>query len=155
MEQHTVAFNLASAQVAAHAGQLEIWVDRYLRTSIRPNVPLADGLQLERRWWAGPRLISLDQLTRVCGPEEELAFRVPADDWERYVTMLAAGLTTLEALPPLIVLYQAGTRTISDGNNRHEAMRRRGWTSCWVLLWYTSENDYWSDRLLVRNYVGT
>lgn len=65
MEQYTAAFNLASVQAAAHAGQIEIWVDRYLRTSIRPNVPLADGLQLERRWWVGPRLMSLDQLTRV------------------------------------------------------------------------------------------
>ena len=90
----------------------------------------------------------------MCGPEEEMAFRVPAHDWARYVTMLAAGLTTLEALPPLMVLHQAGTRTIRDGNNHHAAMRRRGWTCCWVLLWYTSENDYWSDRLLFRNEVG-
>lgn len=141
-------FNLASAQAAARDGQLAAWVDRYLRTSVRPNVPFADGLQLERRWWAGPRLLPLDQLTRCSGPEPEMAFRVPADDWERYVTLLAAGLTTPEALPPLIVLYQDGRRIISDGNNRHEAMRRRGWRSCWVLMWYTSQEDYHRDAEL-------
>ena len=148
MAQHATTFNLASAQAAARDDQLAAWVDNYLRTSVRPNVPFADGLQRERRWWADPRLLPLDHLTRTCGPEPEMPFRVPADDWERYVTMLAAGLTTLEALPPLIVLYQEGTRRISDGNNRHEAMRRRGWTACWALLWYTSENDYLRDAEL-------
>jgi hypothetical protein len=148
MEQHATAFNLASAQTAARDGQLAAWVDNYLRTSVRPNVPFADGLQLEQRWWAGPRLLLLDQLTRSCGPEPEMASRAPADDWERYVTMLAAGLTTPEALPPLIVLYQDGTRIINDGNNRYEAMRRRGWISCWVVMSYLSEQDYLRDAEL-------
>ena len=84
MGQHTVIFNRASAQAAARDGQLATLVDRYLRTGIRPNVPFAEGLQRERRWWTGPRLIALDRLTRSCGPEPEMAFRVPADDRERY-----------------------------------------------------------------------
>jgi hypothetical protein len=74
--------------------------------------------------------------------EPDVEFRVPADDWEQHVTALAQGLTTPEALPPLIVLYDYGKYRISDGNMRREAVRRRGCGSCWVIVWYTSEDDY-------------
>ncbi len=74
MEQRVTTFNLASAQAAARENQLATWVDQYLRTSVRPNVPFADGLQLERRWWAGPRLLPLDQLTRTCGSEPSMPY---------------------------------------------------------------------------------
>jgi hypothetical protein len=135
-------FDLASAQAAADAGQLAAWVDRYLRTGPRANLPFAEGLKLARRWWSGPHQVGLDQLVRCCGPEPGMPFRVPAEDWERHVSALAQGLSTPEALPPLIIQYADGSYLISDGNTRHEAMRRRGWRSCWVIVWYTSETDY-------------
>lgn len=136
-------FNLATAQAAARDGQLAAWVDSYLRTpGPRANVRFADGLLLAQRWWSGPQRMALDTLRRCCGPEPEMEFRVPADDWNKHVTALAQGFTTPEALPPLIVLYDNGIYTISDGNTRHEAMRRLGWESCWVIVWYTTEDEY-------------
>jgi hypothetical protein len=141
--EDVVIFNLATAQAAAREERLAAWVDSYLRQSgPRANVPFADGLLLAQRWWSGPQYLPLDHLTRSCGPEPEMEFRVPRDAWEQYVTTLAQSFTTPEALPPLIVLYDNGTYRISDGNNRHEAMRRVGWTSCWIIVWYTSEDDY-------------
>lgn len=136
-------YNLATAQAAAQEGRLAAWVDSYLRQpGPRANVPFADGLLLDQRWWSGPHDLPLDQLTRCCGPEPEMEFCVPRSEWERHVTTLVQSFTTPEALPPLIVLYGNGMYRISDGNNRHEAMRRVGWPSCWVIVWYTSAADY-------------
>jgi hypothetical protein len=124
-------FSTCSAQQAAAAGQLEPWIDGYLQGGAWANRGLLEGLQNQSRWWLGPLEVALDRLSRCCGPEPNMEYRVPADAWETHVTALAAGLTEPAALPPLIVMYDNGELSIRDGNHRHEAMRRRGWrTGC-------------------------
>jgi hypothetical protein len=49
-------------------------------------------------------------------------------------------------VPPLIAEYRAGTLSLRDGNHRHEAMRRKGWPACWVIVWYNSQADLLSDQ---------
>jgi hypothetical protein len=61
--------------------------------------------------------------------------------WERRVTELADGLRNPLQVPPLIVEYRAGVLSVRDGNHRHEAMRRRSWSACWIVIWYNAERD--------------
>lgn len=61
--------------------------------------------------------------------------------WAQRVATLAASLTTVEAVPPLIVEYRGGLLSVRDGNHRLAAMERRGWARAWVLIWYNHEVD--------------
>lgn len=40
-----------------------------------------------------------------------------------------------------------------DGNHRHEAMRRKGWPTCWVIVWYNSAEEYDQDQV-IRGHLG-
>ena len=55
---------------------------------------------------------------------------------------MAQFLTDPLSVPPLIVEYRQGSLSVRDGNTRHEAMRLKGWRTCWVLIWYNTEQDY-------------
>lgn len=135
-------YDLASAQMAARAAQLEVWIQRYLTTEPWANHGLAEGLTRQQRWWRGPLEIPLHQVVRCCGPEAEMEFQVDPAGWEAKVGGMAASLGDLGMLPPLIVEYRGGLLSVRDGNHRHEAMRRRGWQSCWILVWYNNQHDY-------------
>jgi len=63
------------------------------------------------------------------------------NNWSNRVTTIADSLTAIEHLPPLIVQYRDGSYSIRDGNHRYEAIVRKGWTSCWVIIWYDSLAD--------------
>jgi hypothetical protein len=135
-------FNLSTAQSFAQAGRIDEWIYAYLGAGEWANTGLSDGLKLQRRWWNGPLETPLDALTRMCGPEPEIPYGVDVAGWEERTAHYAKGLTDVSALPPLLVEYRDGVLRISDGNHRHEAMRIRGWQTCWMLIWYNSAEDY-------------
>jgi hypothetical protein len=134
----TALYNLAAARAAADAGQLAEWIDGYLRTGEWINLGLADGLHLAPRWWSGPLKISLDRLARACGPEPEMPYRMPIDSWNQRVTRIVDSLDAAEDLPPLIAQFTDDTLYLRDGNHRHEALRRAGFTNGWVVVWSDS-----------------
>ena len=136
------AFNLESAQKAAREGRVHEWVQDYLRSGTWVNLGLADGLLLAPRWWLGPFLAPLDSFTRKCGPESDMEYIVPSKDWNAHLDTMAASITHLESLPPLIAERRGEKWFIADGNHRHEALRRAGFTSCWALAWLNSETEY-------------
>jgi hypothetical protein len=86
-------FSTCSAQQAAAAGQLEPWIYGYLQGGAWANRGLLEGLQKQQRWWLGSMEVELDRLSRCCGPEPGMEYRVPADAWDKRVAALAAGLT--------------------------------------------------------------
>ena len=133
--------SLAARDAAAH-GQLEAWLYHYLQAGEWANPGLLSGLQLQPRWWLGPLEVELDRLIRCCGPEPWMEYRVPEDGWERHIARMAERLAAPTEMPPLIVVYNQGRLSIRDGNHRHEAMRRSGWKSCWVVIWHNSLEDY-------------
>lgn len=135
-------FSTTAALSAAKAGQLEPWLYAYLQGGAWANPGLLEGLQKQPRWWLGPLEVTLDRLSRCCGPEPSMEYWVPAEAWDKKVTRLAAGLTDPTALPPLIVEYDNATLSIRDGNHRHEAMRRRGWRTGWVVIWHNSWEEW-------------
>lgn len=132
----SMLFNLTTARQYAAEGRLETWIHAYLLSGDWANPGLSDGLKLQRRWWIGPVELPLAVLTRCCGPEPEMEFRMSPAAWDRRVNGLADSLVALADVPPLIVQYRAGVYSIRDGNHRHEALRRKGWRTCWAVIWY-------------------
>ena len=135
-------FDVPTAQHYARQGRLEDWIHIYLNTGDWANLGLSQGLKLQKRWWNGPLEIKLSELVRVCGPEPHMEYRMEPDYWSERTTKMAQSLTTPLALPPLIIEYRQGELSIRDGSKRHRSMELRGWKSCWVLIWYNTEEDY-------------
>ena len=71
-----------------------------------------------------------------------MPFRESLDAWEQAVGHFAALSVHAEAFPPLLVRYEQGDLVISDGNHRHEGFRRRGFTSCWIIIWYPNQVEF-------------
>lgn len=135
-------FDVASACAAARERTIAAWVDDYLRAGQWANIALADGLRLQERWWRGPLEYNLDLLQRCYGPEPYMEIQADEAAWESHIAGIAASLTDPYALPPLIAMYDNGVLSVRDGNHRHEALRRRGWSRGWVLIWYNSQQDF-------------
>jgi len=74
------------------------------------------------------------QYVREGRAEKGMRYEEDAEYWENAVTEIADGLGDPAALPPLLVCHDRGDFVILDGNHRHEAFRRRGWCSAWVLI---------------------
>lgn len=128
----------------AKAGKVEDWVHRYLNsgTGGSTNAFFSERLKDTQRWWNGPLEIELDRLAPAVGPEPGMEYQVDEDPWIERTTALASSFTDLGSLPPLIAEYRAGILSLRDGNTRHAAMKSIGWPTCWVILWYNSEEDY-------------
>ena len=73
-------FILKTAQQAALEGRLEPWVIDYLKGPAN-NIAFAEGLKKEQRYWRGPLEVPLSKLTRVCGPEVDMPYRVKELEW--------------------------------------------------------------------------
>ena len=128
------------ARDAATAGKIDDWVHTFLTSGAwGTNLPMAVGLRKQRRWWIGPILVPLESLTRICGPEPEMAYRTTREAWEARVSAIATAAADPEALPPLILEYRESSLALCDGNHRHEALRRRGESSAWALVWCNTE----------------
>jgi hypothetical protein len=141
-------FSVAGAKQAAAAGQIDDWVDEFLRTSSGPNIPMADGLRKQRRWWIGPVALPLASMRRVCGPEPEMQYYTGPNAFERKVAAIRAVAVDPDALPPLILEYQRPLFRLCDGSHRHEALRRMGLERFWAFLWFNTEASY-------LNYVAS
>ncbi|MEZ4415960.1 MAG: ParB N-terminal domain-containing protein [Gemmatimonadota bacterium] len=127
-------FSVQGARAALAAGELEEWLQEYLRCEPRwENLGLADGLLLAPRTY---RLLEMRVATleRKCGPEPEMEFWQDAESFERHVQAIERTLETTESLPPLVVERVAGRWMVCDGTHRLEAIRRKGWDTCWVVL---------------------
>ena len=110
------------------------WLQDYLRAEAPwTNLGLADGLLL------APRAYDLFEvpvsvLDRICGPEPEMEFWQDQESFEKHIRAIAETLNRVEDMPPLVV-ERAGERfRVCDGTHRLEAVRRRGWKTCWVIL---------------------
>lgn len=135
-------FDVRTAQRYAREGRIEEWVQAYLAAGEWANPGLADGLRLQRRWWNGPLELSLDDLARCVGPEPDMEYPDDPRHWAERTARMAATFTDPLAIPPLIAMYDCGALSVRDGNTRHEALRRRGWRTCWAIIWYNSEEEH-------------
>ena len=133
-----------SALLWAQEGKVEAWVHKFLLSGLggETNPAFSEGLKREKRWWNGPILLALDDLTPAVGPQPGMEYVVDQDIWLTATSQLAETFRDAESLPPLIAEYRAGALSLRDGNTRCGAMRLLGWTACWVIIWYNTESDY-------------
>ncbi len=121
--------------------EIGAWIQDFLRGEGN-NVALADGLLLEKRHYFGPVPWKLRDLTRCCGPEPDMPYRTRESDFEKRVSGIIRRCETGWDMPPLIVRYEGGALTVSDGNHRHEAFRRMGKEEIPVIFWMTQRGDF-------------
>ena len=124
----------------AEEGRIAEWVHAYLCSDGR-NVPFSDGLKLAPRVWIGPVKIPLSLLTRICGPEEDMRWRVGAEGFEQGVVRLMREIEEGADLPPLIVHCAPEGLELNDGNHRLEAYRRLGIGEGFAVFWATEGEE--------------
>lgn len=140
-------FTVQGARDAAASGRLDDWVHAFLTTdALGPNLPMAEGLRRQRRWWIGPVHMPLASLTRICGPEPDMEYRTTMNAWDERVSAIMTVAIDPEALPPLILQFTEAGLQLCDGNHRHEALRRLGKEAAWAIVWCDSEEQHRSIR---------
>lgn len=143
-EIRQLGLDTLSAQKRAQKGEIEDWAHEFLCSGKGndTNPAFSESLKREKRWWNGPIVVDLAELSPAVGDQPRLAYVVSKEDWHLWTSNLAKTFTTLEALPPLIVEYRAGELSIRDGNTRYGAMQLLGWPTCWIVIWYNTEADF-------------
>jgi hypothetical protein len=130
-------FSVRGARVAAREGELEAWLQTYLTSEPQwANPGLANGLLLAPRVY---RLLEMpvSALERKCGPEPEMEYWQDAHSFEARVRAIGDSVQSVEDLPPLVVEELSGRFIVCDGTHRLEAVRRKGWPTCWVVVFTT------------------
>lgn len=120
---------------------IEKWIQEYLRGEGN-NVPLADGLLLEKRHYFGPVAWKLSALERCCGPEQTMKYRTNEHDFNERVNGIINRIKSGWEMPPLLVNYENNAFTVNDGNHRHEACKRLNIQNIPVVFWITKDMDY-------------
>lgn len=69
-------FTVTTAIEYARSGNIEIWIHAYLTNGGWANPGLADGLCLQQRWWIGPISVDISNLSRCCGPEAGMEYKL-------------------------------------------------------------------------------
>jgi hypothetical protein len=140
-------FNVRAARKFARDGRIEEWIHTYLANKAWINLGLSEGLKKQKRYWVGPLEVDLTDLSRCCGPEDDMEYRMELEHWKTRTTGFAANLNDPMDLPPLLVQYLPHKLDLRDGNHRHEALRLKGFPKAWILLWYKSEEEMKKDVL--------
>ena len=147
MGELTYNQTLSCAMEWAKAGRIEEWVHLYLPVDGR-NQPMADGLRLAPRIFRGPVPFPLSDLTRICGPEEDMKWRVHPVRFEEHVASLVREIEKGADLPPLIVQCTPAGLELNDGNHRLEAFRRLGIEEYPVIFWATAGEEEFFPAVL-------
>jgi hypothetical protein len=136
---------------------MDRWLQSMLRSGSNPNVPLADGLQLQERYYLGPFHVELADIVRCCGPEPGMPFPDSEANWRPHITHLMT-LIADGWLPPLLV--DGATHRIMDGNHRFAALEVLEHRSCPAALMFDSpaERSAWvvaaRSGTLERRFLG-
>lgn len=132
---------LSSAVGYAGNGKLEEWIHTYLLADGH-NKEFSDGLKLFDRYFLGPVKMPLSLFKRCCGPEEDMKWVIPKENFERKVNELMEVIGKEKDMPPLIVHYVDGVFELNDGNHRLEAYSRLGIIEYYVIVWITEKAEY-------------
>lgn len=136
----SMKFNVKEAIEYSSKGKIEEWVHFFLN-SVGNNIPFSEGLKLQKRYWLGPILYDLNKVSRCCGPEEDIKYHEPIENWENRVKKMEELIKKGWQMPPLIVNHDKGQLEINDGNHRHEALKRAGIKKFWIIFWDSDHAD--------------
>ncbi len=129
-----LVFTVDEALQYSNDGIIEEWIHSFL-TTVGNNRGLSDGLKLQKRYWIGPVLVNVNELYRSCGPETDMEFVEPVENWEARVNKLCESIKNGWSVPPLIAANVAGKLSLRDGNHRLEALQRMNYKQFWVIIW--------------------
>ena len=117
--------------------KLDKWLQLFLRDDsyehASPNIPLADGLLLEERFFIGPILIDFDKINTI-RIEKDIE---DANDKLFYLQKESEILKDYNDynMPPLIVEYKNDKFNLVDGNHRYSALKKLGINKYYVIIW--------------------
>ena len=134
-------YSAEEAMEYAKRNELDKWLQLFLRDDsyefAGPNIPLADGLLLEERFYIGPILIDLNKLTPL-----RIEKHIDAENDLKYfnevVDRIAVDYKDYN-LPPFIVEYKDGILGLTDGNHRYRALKKLGIDKYYVIIWGNKE----------------
>ena len=138
----TKQFSLASAFKAAEEDRLALWVGEFLASNGSDNGVLAAGLAQDEHWWVGPQRVSIEELVRLAGPEDEALCPIEPEEWEGDVGSMEESLESGWEPPPLLAQFHEGQLLLQDGNHRYEALVRAGEPEAWVLVWFDDQSEW-------------
>ncbi|WP_105617427.1 ParB/RepB/Spo0J family partition protein [Vallitalea okinawensis] len=133
-------FNVEEAIVYSEKGKIEEWVHLFLNSE-GDNFAFSEGLKLQKRYWLGPIIYDLDKINRCCGPEKDIKFHEPYENWENRIKRMEDLIKQGWEMAPLIVNHDKGYLEINDGNHRHEALKRAGINKFWVIFWDSEDEN--------------
>ena len=140
-------FSLASAREAAADGRLAHWVGDFLASPGSNNVVLAAALAQRRHRWFGPVRVSVEELVRLAGPEDDALVQVDEDVWEDDVAGMEDGLEDGWEPPPVLAEWRHAELLLQDGNHRFDALVREGARDVWVIVYSDDPFATLDDRL--------
>jgi hypothetical protein len=127
---------LQGALTAGERGELHVWLQRFLRSPESLNISLADYLDNAVGEYEGPIVVPLASVVRITGPEPKAVLGpwggVDPATWEPDIARMVTGLEGGWEPTPLVASKEH--RFLSDGNHRHEALRRSGRVEYWTIL---------------------
>lgn len=129
-------YTIDEAITFSNKNNLDKWVQLFLRDgsykNASPNIALADGLLLEKRFYIGPVLIDLDSIitvrTEMDLEGDELKY------YEEVVERISKDYKDYN-LPPFIVEYKNNKLYLTDGNHRFSALKKLGVNKYYVIIW--------------------
>lgn len=128
------------------------WVDAFLRGEGK-NIPLADVLKQQKRWWIEVPQFPVHKLVRCAGPEDNMEYKESIDEWNTRVDPLVEHVKSGGYIAPLITYYGAhyGDEMFSvrDGNHRLGACEKLGIQNHDTFIWCDSEEDFMKVKQLI------
>ncbi|MBR3116457.1 MAG: hypothetical protein IKF36_01100 [Bacilli bacterium] len=146
-------FTLEEAIVYSKEGRIDEWIQEFLRNKFdehaNPNLPLADGLLLEERFYYGPVEIDLDKITTI-RVEEDLEGNEL--EWYNKVVDRMSNDFNGSNFPPLILEYKDNKLYLTDGNHRYSTLRRKDVDKYYAIIWGNKnlENDIHKKYAIIK-----
>lgn len=121
-------------------GKIEEWVQSFLRDDkapyASPNYALADGLNLEERFYYGPVEFDLDKITPM-----RIETNLSGNELDYYMKKVdrMANDFNGENFPPLILEYKDDKFYLTDGSHRYSTLKRLGIDKYPSIIWGNKE----------------
>jgi hypothetical protein len=139
---------LAGAIAAGKNKKLFEWTITYLQTEER-NKELLEIIQKRKIVKAELIEFPLSRLERVTGPQNGETEPESLPQWLKRVKALEEAINNRHLPPPIIVTDFWQELIIADGNHRHEALLKCGFTTYWTI--FLLENHSSADKLLKKS----
>ena len=135
-------YNTETALEYSKKGEIDKWLQLFLRDDnyehANPNIPLADGLLLEERFYYGPILIDFDKIT-----PKRIEEHITGNDLNFYkekVDGIINNYTNID-LPPLILEYKDDKLYLVDGNHRYSVLKKLNIDKYYAIIWGNKDKE--------------